>query len=288
MPASELQASKMSKRCQVNLDSELESRLCGYVAADRGVASPGARTLATAVAISAVGIGTLVMSEEAQARIVYTPTLKHFVCRSTGILTHCQGNLEIDINNDGLADAAFFESARGSTTVYRHLSAKGLGGNEVMQASTLGCAFQQDYALPLNNGQRIGPSGKFGSHGVMLQFTSRAFGTRICAPWRNLGEKYLGVKLSIDGETHYGWVRVLATITGLYIHGAVTGYAYETVPNVPIAAGIGGGPISQDDTQRGDGAAVQAGEAAPERHPATLGFLAAGEPGLAFWRARAR
>ncbi len=274
---------KSAKRVHTKLDAELENGLCAYVAADRGATNVGRCDMATAVAIGAVSVGSLLMPEDAHARIIYTPTLKHFICRTAGILTHCEGNLDIDINNDGVADVDFFQSGRGSTTVYRQLSAKGLRGNAVMQASNIGCAFQQDYALPLNHGQHIGPSGKFGSEGVMLHVTSATTGTRSCAPWSNLGEKYLGVKLSIDGETHYGWVRVLATNDGLFIHGAVTGYAYETVPDVPIAAGIGGEPISKLDAWP-EGTAQSL--AVAKTPPATIGLLATGAGGLAVWRGK--
>lgn len=56
--------------------------------------------------------------------------------------------------------------------------------------------------------------------------------------WRNVENRYLGVKFSIQGQTHYGWVRLNVTlISPQTIQAVITGYAYETIPNTPIIAG---------------------------------------------------
>lgn len=62
----------------------------------------------------------------------------------------------------------------------------------------------------------------------------------IC-PWRGLNKAaYLGLKIVIEGKTHYGWARLSVQSPG---HGVefskafLTGYAYETIPNKPINAG---------------------------------------------------
>ncbi|MDP2897071.1 MAG: hypothetical protein Q8Q12_11020 [bacterium] len=47
---------------------------------------------------------------------------------------------------------------------------------------------------------------------------------------------HMGVEFHIDGEVHYGWVRVDCSLAGIN-GGWVTEYAYETRPGVPIKAG---------------------------------------------------
>ena len=59
--------------------------------------------------------------------------------------------------------------------------------------------------------------------------------------FRDVGvEEFIGVRTIIDGNTHYGWIGI--QITALddandALTGFVTGYAYETTPDLGIAAG---------------------------------------------------
>jgi hypothetical protein len=53
----------------------------------------------------------------------------------------------------------------------------------------------------------------------------------------NEKNRYLGVKFLIDGQVHYGWARMNAELYFPYINALLTGYAYETTPNLPIRAG---------------------------------------------------
>lgn len=74
---------------------------------------------------------------------------------------------------------------------------------------------------------------------------------------------YLGVEFSINGQTHYGWIRLDIETNLLWY---IEGYAYESVPNRPILAGETKG--NSDETVSNP----------------TLGHLALGAPGLAAWR----
>ena len=89
-------------------------------------------------------------------------------------------------------------------------------------------------------------------------------------PWINVSNRYLGVKFVIAGTTHYGWVRMTTSKTSDPV---ITGYAYETTPNVSIKDGA----IS--------GATVRAAEPLA---PTSLGILAAGARGLSAWRHEVR
>ena len=59
--------------------------------------------------------------------------------------------------------------------------------------------------------------------------------------------KYLGFKFTINGETHFGWARINADYTFAkggqsMINVYLSGYAYESTPNMAIGAGDNMGP----------------------------------------------
>jgi hypothetical protein len=47
---------------------------------------------------------------------------------------------------------------------------------------------------------------------------------------------YIGLEFEQNGETYYGWIQAGCPVVGLNV-GWVYDYAYETMPNTPIAAG---------------------------------------------------
>jgi hypothetical protein len=102
--------------------------------------------------------------------------------------------------------------------------------------------------------------------------------------------RYLGLKFQINGETHYGWARlnVQVNTTKLTIYSRLTGYAYETTPNTPIAAGQTHsaseiGTLASPQVT-GHHSPVASGYASETPALASLGLLAQGSQGLAAWR----
>jgi hypothetical protein len=61
--------------------------------------------------------------------------------------------------------------------------------------------------------------------------------------WRNVNNRYLGIRFQVNGQFHYGWARLNVRSRlrnfplSCNIFATLTGYAYETVPNRPIIAG---------------------------------------------------
>jgi hypothetical protein len=101
--------------------------------------------------------------------------------------------------------------------------------------------------------------------------------TRTIGPWRNVTNRYLGLKFKINGKFHYGWARLsVKAFKGQFkIVATLTGFAYETIPGKAITAGATKGP---DDTEP----AASLNSRTPE--PVTLGALARGTPALSIWR----
>jgi hypothetical protein len=106
-------------------------------------------------------------------------------------------------------------------------------------------------ASALGSGVSVGSQGKFqAGHEFMAQefFSvglrgSASYGT--AGPWKETTRGYLGLKFIIQGQVHYGWARLNVTATTKGIYGAISGYAYETVPNKPIRTGQQGGAATR-------------------------------------------
>ena len=88
--------------------------------------------------------------------------------------------------------------------------------------------------------------------------TTKGFSNTV-GPWKDVTDRYLGFRFVIGTGWHYGWARLRVKLdAGGAIEGALTGYAYESVPLKPIIAG---------KTKGKDVITVQ---------PGSLGALAAG------------
>lgn len=130
-------------------------------------------------------------------------------------------------------------------------------------------------------GAKIGPSAHFSStgNGITVERSSGSVSAstffNFFGKWKDVGNnRFLGVKFLIDGKTHYGWIRLSLNIDPRIGVATITGYAYETVPNKRIQAGIA--PTTS--------AATRSQNQAPTPTGASLGMLALGTDGLALWR----
>jgi hypothetical protein len=203
---------------------------------------------AYALAATAAGVGMLALSDQAEAKIVYTPDHRHVP------LNH---QLSIDLNRDGVAD---FHIRRGSgigSTTYSNrfsftaIGAAGFRGNGIVAYRT--STSSSSVLSPLHGGQQISSDLLFfvghGSDGYMANRTRPVSGNtwRCFGPWNNVRNRYLGLKFKINGRVHYGWARLNESCNrdgerGTGAQALLTGYAYETIPNKPIITGKTKGP----------------------------------------------
>ncbi len=223
-----------------------------------------------ALAASAAGVGLLALSQPAEAQIVFTPA---------HVRLPTNQDFFLDLNNDGISDFKFRVSTYDEDC--RLGQAKScwiVDGAELWLfplATGNAVVGQPPYVSALAGGARIGPRQPFNLsyRGTMGDVRQSAFGLHYSGPWADSGKTvnahYVGVKIVVNGETHYGWARFNVRIfrqPESKIYALLTGYAYETVPNKPILAGQSKTPDV----------------IAPA--PVSLGHLAAGASAIPAWR----
>jgi len=144
---------------------------------------------------------------------------------------------QMDMNGDGTAEFTFM-SANASSGGFAILAGP---DNAVMSFRSLDTAF----AVPLAADSVIGPDPspyewtRHGSPSDGLPFGSvltACVDIGCVGLFTGVESGYAGLQFQIDGQTHYGWVRVGAPLAGLN-GGWIYEYAYDTQPGVPILAG---------------------------------------------------
>ncbi len=243
----------------------------------------GSYSLAAAVA----GVSMLALVQPAAGEVVVTRKTIQIPLSSLGV-----EGVGISFANNGVNDVklilssfSIFGANGNALKAVNSSQGQGVLGHNVDRVS---------WASALAPGAKIGPSANFVSApgcggtyfsycGVRLAAThTSTFGSRgVGGPFAGDPKTaYLGVRFLIDGETHYGWVRLTVnTSMRRRTKAKVTAYAYETEPNEPIWAGV----------TREPAAAVQVPEdIAPEKIQnqikPSLGMLALGAEGLPLWR----
>ncbi len=250
-------ANRTKQRSQIGLDAQLDKNLRSYETAARATSN---RSLTASAAIAVVGFGIFAAPQETLAEVVFTPVHQS--------LMGPQRYFPFDLNNDGTPDVSVtvynyvVSGSGGAKFGFNALSARGLqAGNEI--------AAKGQFAYAGRGGQRLGSSAEFSNRPIM-GFDRFASGkpTTYSGQWTNIqSRRFLGVKFLISGEVHFGWIRFSsAHVSPAGAHAVVTGYAYETIPNKPIIAGLGSDGLPAPDPL-----------SAPVK--GSLGHLAAGAAG---------
>jgi hypothetical protein len=212
----------------------------------------------------AVAAGAAALTQSAEAKIVYTPA---------NIPISSARYFSLDLNNDGIRDfilVAWLYKGDGlniQPTLLQPQNA--IWGNASAR-----------FASALSSGVTVGPNAPFHAGSLRMAEINLSSGqVSSFGPWVGAQNKYLGFSFVIHGKVHYGWARLNVSAKSIFTATAVTGYAYETVPNTPIVTG---------QTKSADGAVPQASAPdvlnPPVRQALSLGLLACGASGLAAWR----
>jgi len=231
---------------------------------------------AYALAASAAGVTMLALAQSAQAEIIYTPA---------NVTIGPNQSYPLDLNNDGVTDFTIvYESKANSASALNLFLQNPGGGNAVAGFLANTGGFQWAYAF---------------YPGFLITKPTRHFisSSRATMAWARVKDgfsvwggswagssfgigvygRYLGLKFTISGKTHYGWAQ-LTTDFFYSKQVTLTGYAYETVPNKPIKTG------QQQGGDKGVEQPDPASRPQPAHGQATLGALARGAQALPDWR----
>jgi len=247
------------KRAAARLDWRLEKRLLSY-----------------AVAATSSGVAMLAFSSHAEAKVI--STIVWIPIAPVSSVTN------LDLNNDGIVD--FQISNKLGTRLCGESSTQCYLTMRVLPQNASNAIWgTRGSASALGSGVTLGSQGKFqAGHEFMAQdfFSGGEDFYASGGPWIQTTRGYLGLKFVIQGQIHYGWARLNVTVTSKGIYGAISEYAYETVPNKPIRTGQQGGAARKKHNARLGPEPLDA----PAPMPDDLGSLASGAPGLALRRAQ--
>lgn len=241
------------------------------------------RLNAYALAAGAAGVGMLAASP-AQAKVVYTPV---------NVTVSLSGITQYDLNPAGAQTAPFQLAANFTSPASLYWDTISFNPNTSGARFVKGAGTSWSIA-PLVKGAPIGPRRAFGgTRGFVATLGPYGGGTFNNHDGFKFGQTaYIGFKFLISGQTHYGWARVTLQYDAktpkqrLIAH--LSGYAYETIPNLPIRAGQTTGFTANADASEPQAALNSpelrddpAGSGMPQQ---SLGLLALGSVGLVAWR----
>lgn len=242
---------KYSSRPQKNsqLPSSLHNKLTAYT-----------------ISAAAAGVAILATTPSSEAEIIFTPV--------NGVIAPGD-KYGIDLNGDGVIDFTIENDLHLSTTPFGDdLDIAPAKGNGVWQGPRE--RFNGKDAAALQAGVPVGSGKPFVFQEVNMAYASLTASTYVSGgPWRNVKNRFLGLRFVIDGEVHYGWAR-LTVLTDSHremVRATLTGYAYETEANTPILTGKTSGSEAFDQLMP-----------VRDKEPASLGVLASGTTGLNLWR----
>ncbi len=199
--------------------------------------SNGASQIAPAGPVSQ-GAASVALKAIQPESIVYTPTNEQI---TNG------GKLKLDINNNGTANFEFVQyyhpnycqhgigppqvcGALGGLVVLPHKS-----GDGTANGAQSGWAAVLPYGSPIDSEVSFYPS-----ESLMYDYGAGNIGREhpfSNGYWNGVRNEYLGLKITLHGQIHYGWVQMSS---GGGVYNAITtltGYAYETVAGKSITAG---------------------------------------------------
>ena len=117
------------------------------------------------------------------------------------------------------------------------------------------------YALALAQGAQIGPSNANFSYGGLVEFSATSNGVKYCkgywaAPLQHfigcgtVQNKYMGVSFSLNGKTHYGWIRLIVRTNSNLNGPKLTATVTEHSQRARKACRCGVGKMSKLDLEK--------------------------------------
>src|SRR5271165_5557851 len=188
-----------------------------------------------AIAAILAGVGWLALAWPAAAEIVYTPA---------NITIGANSSYNLDVNNDGVTDVTIstsFQPKRAFCTIH---GGGWLHATSVDETPATGNGVKGSPPAALIEGARIGPSHNYyAGQGTLSSYYDTWGPPPNCPNYNHYSGhwghpiRYLGLALQINGEMYYGWAQLQVQVGYSEASATLTGYAYETIPGMPINAG---------------------------------------------------
>jgi len=164
-----------------------------------------------------------------------TPSRAEVVYKNMYVQIVNTGTYNYDFNGDGATDLNLALNLQTNSCGYVITAA---------ETPAQGNGAEGEPLTPLQAGDQIGPNQPFSAGaGTIASLSWNYCSHKVIygGPWPQSAVRYLGVSFVIDGETHYAWAsvefEVILTFGPPKLRAILTGYAYETVPGMPINAG---------------------------------------------------
>ena len=237
----------------------------------------GTRLEKSIAAYSIAAAGMVSLAPAAHAQVVYTRVDQ----------VNDLGAVKVDFNVDHVVDFVIANQLSFENGFY--FPRLGLNGRKTPMAGVI--PNQSGYAGVLGYGFSIGSNAQFASLNHRRQIPLVLLGClyqscSVKGSWYNVQDQYLGLRFEINGQVHYGWVRLSVKrivsknrFDERFLKVAVKDYAYESTPGKAIAAGDGGPSESSYDPNL-----VLPGEFLQAVAPPSLGLLSAGASAIPLWR----
>lgn len=236
-----------------------------------------------ALAAATAGVTLLALTEPAAGEVVVTKKTVPIPLSPADM----PNLVKISMANNGVDNIVFNFSSNppglGNPSYFRNLDVGGASSNAGAVLSGTFIA----YTPALRRGAKVGPSAYFSEAVIEQSITSggnaspNGFVNGFRGYWGgNPKDRYVGVRFQIDGQTHFGWVRLTVTTHASHhpvMSATITAYAYETVANKPILAGTAATSATE----------LQAPENSKQQVGPSLGMLADGTEALPLWRREA-
>jgi hypothetical protein len=168
----------------------------------------------------------------AGAQVIYTDVNPDFVCHDTDIYV-------LDLNNDVVPDFVFvtYDTTMGSYSIGVAMALPYGPGNAIV-----GSLYYGVYPMPysLNTGDSIKANSATWHNDTVnggTQYLGVLYnpGNNVYGNWVGVNDKYVGLRINVAGQFHYGWARLSVSPTSDTI--IIKDYAYQELPNVGITAG---------------------------------------------------
>jgi hypothetical protein len=173
---------------------------------------------------SALAGSMLAMVNIASGQIIYTDVDPDVMGTDDG------AHYDLDLNNDGTVDFNF------------HIKSDGAGAVKMSGAATSYNAIAGTYSSPYKYPSvfeldDVIDDGLTWVSGGTQTMASSGYYLNPYGNWFDQTDKYLGVRLNLSGNDHYGWVRLDVSADGHSF--TVKDYAYESASATSILAGAG-------------------------------------------------